>query len=110
MDDPFYMTVLVAIGIAIVATIALRWVAYVTQRRKERLRAQGYRLVHWLNAYSAWVDFHRDEALLESSTDELTCPEPLAQALAIKGAAFPELSQHMLRLLQAHSLLMEYLW
>ena len=98
MDDPYYLSLLV-----LLAAAAIR-------RRHERLRTQGYKLIHWLNAYSAWVDYQRDDALLDQTTEELTSPEPLAKALAIKDAAFPELSQHMVRLLQAHSRLMEYLW
>ena len=110
MDDPFYLSLLVALGVVVVIAIVFRWVRYTVQRRKDLLRAHGYRLIHCLNAYSAWVDYQRDDALLDQSTDELTSPEPLAQALAIKEAAFPSLGQHMLRLLQAHSRLMEYLW
>lgn len=110
MDDPFNVSMLVVLGLAVIAAIAWRWMRYTAQRRLDRLRGQGYRLIHSLNAYSAWVDYQRDDPLVERSTDELTTPEPLARALAIKDSYFPALSQHMLRLLQAHSLLMEYLW
>ncbi|MEO7390973.1 MAG: hypothetical protein ABIU58_02295 [Ramlibacter sp.] len=108
--DLFNLSLLAALGLAVIAAIVWRTVRYTARRRQDRLRAQGYRLIRWLNAYSAWVDYQRDDPLLERSTDELTSPEPLAKALAIKDAAFPALSQHMLRLLQAHSLLIEYLW
>jgi hypothetical protein len=86
---------------------ALRFLA---QRQRNRLRARGLHLIYWLKAYSAWVDCQRDEPFIARDTDELALPEPLSRALALKEAAFPELSQHMVRLLQAHSRVIEYLW
>jgi hypothetical protein len=83
---------------------------YLAQRQRDRLHTRGLHLIYWLKAYSAWVDCQRDEPFLARDIDELALPEPLAQALALKDAAFPELSQHMVRLLQAHSRLIEYLW
>ena len=84
--------------------------SYFAQRQRRLLRAQGLHLIYWLKAYSAWVDCQRDEPFLARDVDELALPEPLARALALKDAAFPDLSQHMVRLLQAHSRLIEYLW
>jgi hypothetical protein len=80
------------------------------QRHRNRVRKNGQHLIYWLKAYSAWVDCQRDEPFLARDVDELALPGPLSQALALKDAAFPELSQHMVRLLQAHSRLIEYLW
>jgi hypothetical protein len=92
---------------ALAFVAALVWLA---QRQRSRLHQQGLHLIYWLKAYSAWVDCQRDEPLLARDVDELALPEPLARVLALKEAAFPELSQHMVRLLQAHSRLIEYLW
>jgi hypothetical protein len=94
--------------LAALVFIAALW--YLAQRQRNRLRARGLHLIYWLKAYSAWVDCQRDEPFLARDVDELALPEPLARALALKDAAFPDLSQHMVRLLQAHSRLIEYLW
>jgi hypothetical protein len=85
-------------------------VRFFAQRQQNRMHTRGLHLIYWLKAYSAWVDCQRDEPFLARDVDELALPEPLSQALALKDAAFPELSQHMVRLLQAHSRLIEYLW
>ena len=78
--------------------------------RDRELRAQGYRLIHALREYSAWIDYQRDLPFTDRSLDELTSPEPLTHARRIKREFFPDLSQHMVRLLQAHSRVIEYLW
>jgi hypothetical protein len=83
---------------------------YGAQIQRRRVRSQGLHLIYWLKAYSAWVDCQRDDPFLARDVDELTLPAPLSHALAIKDAAFPELSERMVRLLQAHSRLIEYLW
>lgn len=79
------------------------------QRAKIR-RAQGYRLIHALRAYSAWIERQRDRPLTARSLDELTSPEPLTLAREIKQKWFPTLAQYMVPLLQAHSRMIEYLW
>ena len=78
--------------------------------RAQQLRAEGYRLIHALREYSAWIDYQRDLPLTARSTDELSSPEPLVRACRIKSERFPDLSQQMVRLLQAHSRVIEYLW
>lgn len=101
-----------ALAIVLVGTlmlVAAAWARYLAHRRRQYLRARGYEFIAALKAYSAWVDCQRDEPLLRKDSEELAVPEPLARALAIK-AVFPALSQHTLRLLQAHSRLVEYLW
>jgi len=107
MNDFLFESLLVALA---AAYLVYRVVRYLARSRQERLRAQGYRLIHALNAYSAWVDCQRDEPFLAHSIDELSSPEPLTQARRVKEESFPTLSQHMVRLLQAHSRLIEYLW
>src|SRR5512133_1215948 len=100
------------IAILVVAALmlaALAWARHLAHRRQQHLRARGYEFIAALKAYSAWVDYQRDESFVGRDADELALPEPLARALSAKSA-FPELSQHTLRLLQAHSRLVEYLW
>jgi len=101
-------TLLWSLVIAALALAIIGRARYSARKRKERFQAEGYSLISALKAYSAWVDYQRDEPL--SETGELASPEPLARARAIKDASFPGLSQHMLRLLQAHGRLVEYLW
>jgi hypothetical protein len=102
-------TVLAILLVGALMLVAGAWARYLAHRRNQYLRARGYELIAALKAYSAWVDCQRDEPFLCRDADELSVPEPLARALGIK-AAFPALSQHTLRLLQAHSRLVEYLW
>ncbi|MCD6078719.1 MAG: hypothetical protein K0R89_2657 [Ramlibacter sp.] len=79
-------------------------------RREARRRAAGYQLIDCLKAYTAWIDWHRDEPLIHAKPDTLTVPPPLAQAVRIKEKEFPELSPLMLKLLETHKELMQYLW
>ncbi len=82
-------------------------------RRRQRLqarRAAGYQLIDCLKAYSAWVDWHRDEPLLHQNPEDLTIPAALAQACQIKDQWLPELSPLMVKLLQTHRELMQYFW
>lgn len=97
--------VLAAAGIAVYGGAR-----HISRVRAHELRAQGYRLIHALRAYSAWIDGQRDLPFTARSLDELTSPEPLTQARQIRRECFPELSQAMVRLLQAHSRVIEYLW
>src|SRR6266568_4952378 len=82
----------------------------IARKRKEQLRAHGYELIFSLKSYSAWVDCQLDEPLMARDADELASPKPLSRARQIREAWFPALSHHMLRLLQSHSRLIEYLW
>jgi hypothetical protein len=110
MDDLLILSLLLSTVLVLVVTAVLSWRRSAARKRHEQLRSQGYKLIRTLNAYSAWVDFQRDNALVEQSMDELTLPGPLARSLVIKDIWFPSLSHHMLRMLQAHAHLMEYLW
>jgi hypothetical protein len=99
-----------ALALGGAAMAVLGWVRKASRRRAQQLRAHGYRLIHALRAYSAWIDCHRDLPFTARSLEELTSPEPLTQARQIKSDWFPGLSQHMVRLLQAHSRVIEYMW
>lgn len=106
--DSWLPILLVAAALAIVAALwRLRARAV---RRAARRRAAGYQLIDCLKAYTAWIDWHRDEPLLHQNPEELTIPAALAQAVQIKDEHFPQLSPLMVQLLQAHRELMQYLW
>lgn len=79
-------------------------------RRAASHRAAGYQLIDSLKAYTAWIDWHRDEPLLHHHPEELGLPEPLARAVKIKDQHFPQLTPLMLQLLHSHRELMQYLW
>ncbi len=104
MNEIFLSSLAVALVL-----LGVGWVRHRASRRRKRLQTQGYDLIFSLKTYSAWVDCQRDEPLPADHTDELASPPPLRRAQEIGQAAFPALSQHMLRLLQAHGRLVEYL-
>jgi hypothetical protein len=108
--DKFLLPAIAALALMVVATAIYRWMRHLAQDRLARRQAQGHRLIHALQAYSAWIDIQRDSSFTASSLDELTSPEPLTLARQIKSEWFPTLQQDMLRLLQAHSRMIEYLW
>lgn len=108
LDDPFPLLVL----LAALAIGSVLWRLRVRARQRAAWRrAAGYELMDALRAYTAWIDWHRDERLLHrQNPDELALPAVLAQAVQVKDAHFPELSGPMLELLHAHRALMQYLW
>ena len=79
-------------------------------RRTARRRQAGYRFIDCLKAYTAWIDWHRDEPLLHRDPESLSIPAALAQAVQIKDEHFPELAKLMVELLRTHRELMQYLW
>jgi len=97
---------LIAIAIAFVAWRLLAR----ARKRAARRRAAGYQLMDCLKAYTAWIDWHRDEPLLHRDPEHLSLPAALAQAVQIKDQHFPNLSKLMVQLLQSHRELMRYLW
>ncbi|MBK6009423.1 hypothetical protein JJB11_25270 [Ramlibacter ginsenosidimutans] len=105
--DPYLPALLVALALA--AAVVLWRVRSRLLKRAARRRAAGYRLMDYLKAYTAWVDWHRDEPLLHRDPD-IDIPAALAQAVQVKDEHFPELSRCMLQLLQTHRELMQYLW
>jgi hypothetical protein len=98
--------VLVALGIA----VALWRLRSRNLRRVARHRAAAYQFMDCLKAYTAWIDWHRDEPLLHQKPEDGGMPAALAQAVQIKDEHFPELSALMLQLLQTHRELTQYLW
>ena len=106
--DEFIPLLLVGLAIAIALVLWRLRLRFV--RRAARRRAAGYRLMDCLKAYTAWIDWHRDEPLLHRDPESLSIPAALAQAVQIKDEHFPELSKLMVQLLQTHRELMQYLW
>ena len=102
---------LLLVGIAAIALGVALWVVRSRLlKRVARRRAAGYQLMDCLKAYTAWIDWHRDEPLLHQDPETLTVPAALAQAVQIKDEHFPELAKLMVQLLQTHRELMQYLW
>jgi hypothetical protein len=98
------------VGVAIAIVLVLWRLHARAAKLAHRRRWAGYRLIDCLKAYSAWIDWHREEPLLRQSAAELGLPEPLAQAVQIKDEHFPQLGPLLLQLLHSHRELMEYLW
>lgn len=109
-DDVFVVSLVGVLSLVLAAGALYRWMRYVSRVRAEQLRVHGYQLIHALKAYSAWIEYQRDLPFTARSLDELTSPEPLTRARRLKREYFPSLSPHMVRLLQAHSHVIEYLW
>lgn len=103
-----YIALLSAAGLLAVG-LPLWWLRGRVVQRAARRRA-GHRLMDCLKAYSAWVDWHRDEPLLHQNPEDLTIPAALAQACQIKDQWFPELGPLMVQLLHSHRELMQYFW
>jgi hypothetical protein len=105
-------TVAVGLAVALVLVVAWSlWRAHVRAvRRALRRRTAGYQLMDCLKAYSAWVDWHRDEPLLHQNPEDLTLPAALAQACMLKDEWLPELSPLMVQLLHSHRELMQFFW
>jgi hypothetical protein len=110
LNDLLLISAITALGFMAACALLLQWIRVARRRREKVLRSQGYRLIHALRAYSAWVESQRDLPFTARSLDELTTPEPLRVAREIKQHCFPSLAQYMLPLLQAHSRMIEYLW
>jgi hypothetical protein len=99
------------LGVSVVALGVMLWgVRSRVLKRVARRKAAGYQLMDCLKAYTAWIDWHRDEPLLHQDPETLTIPAALAQAVQIKDEHFPELAKLMVQLLQTHRELMQYLW
>lgn len=110
LDQHALFVPLLLAGISIALAYGLWRVRSKFVRRTARKRAAGYRLMDCLKAYTAWIDWHRDEPLLHQDPESLSIPAALAQAVQIKDEYFPELSRLMVQLLHTHRELMEYLW
>ncbi len=99
-----------SLAAAALAVVLVLWQLRLRVRTAARRRAAGYQLMDCLKAYTAWIDWHRDEPMLHQNPDESGIPAALAQAVQLKDEHFPELSRLMLQLLQTHRELMQYLW
>lgn len=95
----------IAVAVAVLQTLVQR-----IRRQRQQHREHGWRLIHELKAYSAWVESLHGEPFMGTEPEELTSAQALREARAIALANFPQLTQVMLRLLQADSQLMRHLW
>jgi hypothetical protein len=100
----------VVLPLMLTAALLVLWARQRARRERRHLRDAGYRLIHELKAYSAWIELLRGEPFTTNEPEQLTAAQALRNARAITQSRFPELSQAMLRLLQADSRLMGYLW
>lgn len=110
LSDYEMLLPLALVAMALAIAIALWRLRARALKRAARRRAAGYQLMDCLKAYTAWIDWHRDEPLLHRDPENLSVPAALAQAVQIKDQHFPDLSKLMLQLLQSHRELMQYLW
>lgn len=108
--DLLIPSVIGALTLVAAATAVFLWSRHLGRVRADELRAQGYRLIHALTEYSAWIDYQRELPLSARHLDELAAPEALVQARRITRQSFPDMMQHVHRLVQAHSRVIEYLW
>lgn len=101
---------LLLVAAALVVAFVLWRVRRRLAQQAARRRAAGYQLMDCLKAYTAWIDWHRDEPLLHRDPENLNIPAALQQAVQIKDEHFPELAKLMVQLLHTHRELMQYLW
>lgn len=105
LTSPWLLLPVIAAAVAVLHTLVQR-----SRRRRQQRREHGWRLIHELKAYSAWVESLHGEPFMSTEPEELTSAQALRTARAIAQAHFPQLGQLMLRLLQADSQLMHHLW
>lgn len=105
LTSPWLLLPAMAVTVAVLHTVVQR-----IRRQRRMRREHGWRLIHEMKAYSAWVDSLHGEPFMSTEPEELTSAEALRSARAIAREHFPQLGQVMLRLLQADSHLMRHLW
>jgi len=105
LDSPLALVPVIVAAVAVVHALVR-----LVRRRRQRRREQGWRLVHELKAYAAWIESLGGEPFASTSPEELTSAQPLRNARAIVHRHFPPLGQAVLRLLRADNQLMRYLW
>lgn len=85
-----------------------RWLRSRLRLRRKRQHDQGYRLIHELKAYAAWLESLPQEPVLDA--EDLSSGDTLVNARMIVDESFPALSQPLMRLRQADSELVRHLW
>jgi hypothetical protein len=106
----FLASPLAAVSIVGLGAGALLWWREQARRRRQQLREAGYRLIHELKAYSAWIELLHGEPFTNDEPEQLTAAQTLRNARTIVQADFPELAPAILRLLQGDTRLMAHLW
>jgi hypothetical protein len=110
MDELLVTTLLAAAAAVAAVTVGIHVLRTLAERRAAVRKEQSYKMIHALNAYSAWIECQRELPFTARSLDELTSPEPLTRARQIKRDFFPSLHPNIVRLLKSHHRLIEYLW
>lgn len=105
LTSPLLLLPLLALALAVLHTL----LQHIRCKRQQR-QTHGWRLIHELKAYSAWVDSLHGDPFMSTEPEESTSAQALRSASAIAQAHFPQLGQMMLRLLQADTRLMRHLW
>jgi hypothetical protein len=100
------------LGAAALLVATITWLRRRAQARQQRVRREGWRLVHDLKAYGAWLEALRGEyaAAAESEESVLASAEALRSARAIMQGDFPALLRASDRLVQGDSRLVALLW
>ena len=108
--NEFLTSPLLLLAVMAVAAAVLHTLLQGIRRQRHQRREHGWRLIHELKAYSAWIDSLHGEPFMSTEPEELTSAQALRDARAIAQAHFPQLGPVMLRLLQGDSRLMRHLW
>lgn len=104
LTSPLLLLAVIAGSAAVLHALVRR-----IRRERQQRREHGWRLIHELKAYSAWLDSMHGEPFMSTEPEELTSAQALRSAHAVAQEHFPQLGQVMLRLLQADSQLMRHL-
>jgi len=88
-------------GLAAALCVAVALVTWLRRRARQRDRQlcrQGWRLIHELKAYAAWIDALRSDPLLAADAEASAAAQALRHAHAIIEADFPQLMPSLARL------------
>jgi hypothetical protein len=110
LSDPDLLVPLVLAVFALVVTGALWRLRWQHRRRIARRRAAAYQLIDCLKAYTAWIDWHRDEPLLHQNPTRAASPRRWRRRCRSRTSTFPNSAPSCLDLLRTHRELMQYLW
>ncbi len=109
MNEPFLCSLLAA---AAILAAAITWLRQRARARQQRLRGEGWRLIHEVKAYGAWLESLRGEwaAVAESDEAAWAAAQALRTATAMTQRHFPALGKAVDRLVQGDSRLVALLW
>jgi hypothetical protein len=93
----------------LVAAALVTGLRHRARQRDRRLGRQGWRLIHDLKAYSAWIEALRSDPALAADAEATIAAQALRNAQAIVRGHFPQLLPSLGRLLANDSRLMDHL-